>query len=110
MAPLVPAIPETTPIPLASLRQGQSGVMTSTHQLDAEDAALLRAMGLCTNSTLTIIRRGHPCVVAIGPSGTNGQSSGSGGAESKETCACGGTCRIGLAKDLAQRIFVTPVP
>ncbi len=86
------------PVPLASLRQGQTGIIAET-RLDADDAALLKAMGLCTAAAVKVVRPGHPCVVAVG---------GTGGVHS-DSCACGGTCRIGLAKGLAQQIFVTAV-
>jgi Fe2+ transport system protein FeoA len=90
--PVAATIPST--VPLSTLRQGQSGIITET-RLDPDDAALLRAMGLCTSAAVKIIRHGQPCVVAVG------------GINEDEACACGGTCRIGLARGLAERIFVT---
>jgi Fe2+ transport system protein FeoA len=88
------AIPDTDVVSLASLRQGQTGVIRET-QLDPDDAALLKAMGLCTSATVKVVRAGQPCVVAVGGAGEN--------------CACGGTCRIGLARGLAERVLVTVV-
>ena len=85
-----PVAAPPTPVPLSTLRQGQSGIITDTH-LDPDDAALLRAMGLCTSATIKIIRPGQPCVVAVG--GVSGSEG-----ENAESCACGGTCRIGLAR------------
>ena len=81
-------------VPLASLRQGDEGVICES-RLDTEDATLLKAMGLCTSATVKVVRAGQPCVVAVG-----------GGSES---CSCGGMCRIGLARGLAERIFVNVV-
>ncbi len=78
-------------VPLAGLRQGAEGVICES-RLDAEDAALLKAMGLCTSATIKVVRAGQPCVVAVGGAG--------------EACSCGGMCRIGLARELAERIFV----
>ena len=79
------------PVPLASLRQGAEGVICES-RLDAQDAALLKAMGLCTSAMVKVVRAGQPCVVAVGGAG--------------EACSCGGMCRIGLARGLAERIFV----
>lgn len=87
-APAAPAA-----VPLTRLRQGQTGVVRET-RLDADDAALLRAMGLCVNMTVRALRVGEPCVVALGGLGP-------------EHCACGGACRIGLARGLAERIYVS---
>ena len=81
-------------VALSSLRQGETGIVCES-RLDADDAALVRAMGLCLNATVKVVRTGHPCVVAIG--GVDGAA---------HVCACGGTCRIGLARGIAERIFV----
>lgn len=99
MPGLVAAPP--TQVPLSTLRQGQSGIITESH-LDPDDAALLRAMGLCTSATIKVIRPGQPCVVAVG--GVNGPDG-----TTAESCACGGTCRIGLARALADKILVSSV-
>lgn len=85
---------------LSALRRGEAGVICECG-LAADDAALLKAMGLCLNATVRVVRAGEPCVVAVG--GVNGM--GEGGA----TCTCGGMCRIGLAKGLAERIRVRVV-
>ena len=52
MAPAA-TIPATRLVPLASLRQGQTAVIAETH-LDVDDAALLKAMGLCTAAAIKI--------------------------------------------------------
>ena len=51
--------------------------------LDAKDAALLRAMGLSPNVRVRVCRRGTPCIVEI---------------VGREGCGC----RIGLAAELAR--------
>lgn len=91
----MPAVPVSC-VPLTQLRAGQTGVLVEA-QLEAGDAALLRAMGLCDRSTLRLCRLGEPCVVAVG-----GRL-----APDAKACTCGGTCRIGLARPLAERIFVS---
>ena len=72
------------------LRRGQTGVVREW-RVEAEDAALLKAMGMCTGSSVTVVRTGEPCVVAINEGGV---------------CACGGMCRIGLARGLAERVLI----
>ena len=85
---------------LTAMRPGEMGVICGS-RLSADDAALLRAMGLCDRATVRVCRLGEPCVVAVG--GVQGVGTGGGG----EGCTCGGSCRIGLARPLAERIFVT---
>lgn len=80
--------------PLTSLRAGETAIIRET-RLDTDDAALLRAMGLCLNATVRIFRIGEPCIVAVGGVGA---------------CKCGGMCRVGLAKPLAERILVEVKP
>jgi len=77
-------------IPLTSLRRGQQATITTNDQLDPADAQTLRAMGLRKHTTLTLCNTGRTTVVAIG-------------------CGCGCSCRIGIDKQLAQRINVTPL-
>lgn len=62
----------------------------AAEELDAEDAALLRAMGLRADCQVRVARTGQPCIVDIG-----------------NRAAC--PCRIGLARDLAQRVWVCRV-
>ncbi len=85
------------PVPLTTLRPGQTAVIAEA-RLDADDAALLSAMGLADHTRIKLCRLGEPCVVALG-----GES---GGADSRH-CHCNGHCRIGLARTMAERIFVT---
>ncbi len=89
---------QTNLIALSALRRGQEGVICES-RLDVDDAGLLKAMGLCTSAAVKVVRTGQPCVVAVGGVGGVGEAS----------CSCGGMCRIGLARDLAERIFVTVV-
>lgn len=83
------------PVPLSSLRPGQTAVIAQAG-LEADDAALLRAMGLCVRATVRMFRAGEPCVIAVGGVSTH--------------CKCGGMCRIGLARSLADRILVSVRP
>lgn len=81
---------------LAALGRGQEGVICES-RLEPDDAALLKAMGLCTHASVKVVRTGEPCVVAVGGVGEGA------------SCTCGGMCRIGLARGLAERIFVRVV-
>lgn len=80
---------------VTSLAEAQTGVCASVArtELEPKDAALLRAMGLTPNVRVRVCRRGTPCIVEI--VGREGQ-------------ACG--CRIGLAPELARRIFLSELP
>lgn len=64
--------------------------------MSTDDAALLRAMGLCDCALLTVARTGEPFVVTV---------TGVDGADCK--CHRAGGCRIGLSREMAQRIFVS---
>lgn len=84
-------------VPLSTLRRGQRAIIRATH-LAADDAALVRAMGMCDCALLTVARSGEPFVVTI---------SGVDGADCK--CHRAGGCRIGLARAMAERIIVSVV-
>ncbi len=90
-------------IPLSSLTPGKVGVVASLG-LAAADAAHVRAMGLHEQVRVRLCRAGEPCIVAVLPAmggcAGEGESSGS----SLPCCAS----RIGLARALAERIWVTP--
>lgn len=90
-----PIASASTPVALTSLRPGQTGVICEA-RLDPDDAALLRAMGLGDQVRIKLCRLGEPCIVALG------------NVEGRH-CHCHGHCRIGLARGLARRIFVTAV-
>jgi hypothetical protein len=80
-------------VAISELRCGEIGVVQEA-ALDASDAAFLRAMGLCNEARVRLARAGEPCIVTVG--GVGGD------------CGCrGSACRIGLARPLAERIFVT---
>jgi Fe2+ transport system protein FeoA len=82
-------------VPLATLSRGQRAVIRET-RMPTDDAALLRAMGLCDCALLTVARTGEPFIVTV---------SGVDGADCK--CHKVGGCRIGLARAMAERIFVS---
>lgn len=89
-APIPPASTQAAPAALTSLRPGQVGIVRDI-RLAPDDAALLRAMGLCLNATIRVFRVGSPCVVAVG---------------GVKPCKCGGMCRVGLARALAEHVYV----
>jgi Fe2+ transport system protein FeoA len=78
-------IKSTGSIPLTQMSRGQSGRV----QMDGttEEVKMLRAMGLRPNASVTMCRLGEPCIVSL-------------------SGACGGGCRIGLAKEIAGRVMV----
>lgn len=80
-----------TRIPLSQLRDGDCGTVCEC-ELQGYDGALLRAMGLCPNARVRLCRGGRRIIVAVGTAG---------GAEHGES-------RIGLARELADRIMVSP--
>lgn len=92
--------------PLTSLRPGQTAVIAES-RLSRDDAALLRAMGLCERTHIRVWRIGEPCVVAVG-----GMEAAAGGVvgPAPKLCHCAGHCRIGLARRLAEQIIVTVLP
>lgn len=68
-------------------RGGRARVSGST--LEPRDAQVLRAMGIRPDAELELCRLGEPCIVCVqGPGGSS--------------------CRIGLARRLAERVFVSP--
>ena len=78
-------IPSST-IPLTQLSRGQSGRV----QIDGfatDEVKMLRAMGLRPNASITMCRLGEPCIISL-------------------SGACGGGCRIGLAKEIAGRVMI----
>jgi Fe2+ transport system protein FeoA len=75
-------------IPLTQLTRGQRATV-NTSDLDEQDSKVLRAMGLRPDASVQMCRLGEPCIVSL-------------------SGACGGGCRIGLAKDIASRVMVTP--
>jgi len=110
-------------VPVTSLAVGALGIIDAgpgTSAVGADDAAMLRAMGLVPGATLRVCRQGSPCIVAVvsttmrmtTPADAAGGAStpaGTSGEPSCSACACGGS-RIGLAYDLAKRLFVRSLP
>lgn len=82
------AVQKAVSIPLTQLPRGSRGTVNADN-LDAADFATLRAMGLRPNATVEVCRLGQHCIVAL-------------------TGSCGGGCRIGIAKDLADRVMIKP--
>ncbi|MHA7813786.1 MAG: FeoA family protein [Phycisphaerales bacterium] len=80
--------PKQASIPLTHLARGQRATV-NTAQLDDQDSKMIRAMGLRPDASVQMCRLGEPCIVSL-------------------SGACGGGCRIGLAKDIASRVLVTP--
>jgi Fe2+ transport system protein FeoA len=97
--PATGSSPETGPVvALSTLNPGQVGRIVEK-RLDEADREVLRAMGLATACMVRLCRAGEPCIVAI--------LSGGRGADGAPAARLGATCcRIGLAKPLAERIFV----
>jgi Fe2+ transport system protein FeoA len=73
------------PIPLCDLALGDTA---RVHQADVDSstARFLRALGLTRVSELRLCKAGEPCIIQVR------------------------STRIGLSQDVAQRIFVVPVP
>lgn len=77
-----------TAIPLTQLKQGQRATIAcaAMEGLPDDHRCLLSAMGLGDSCELRVCRPGAPCIVQV--DGT----------------------RLGLARDVAERIMVTPLP
>lgn len=78
--------------PLTAWTAG-SIAQVSKVDLDASDAAMLRAMGLRAGAVVRLSKVGEPSVVEV---------------ISGHTCRCHCRCRIGLARDVASRVFLVP--
>lgn len=88
---------------MAQLRRGQTGVICES-KLAEDDAALLRAMGIAVDARIKLCRSGQPCIVAIGCACENGDADKGGVGRAKADRW--DSCRIGLARRLAERITV----
>jgi len=91
-SPAAPAPSGARAPPLSSLKRGQTATVHAS-TLTSVDQAYLQALGLRLNSRVRLCRVGEPCIVSVASAGSD--------------CGCGSTCRIGLAKALAQHIYVT---
>jgi len=77
---------ERRTIPLTQLTKGQRGrVMGEGNETD--EVRMLSAMGLRPDASVTMCRMGEPCIVSL-------------------SGACGGGCRIGLARGIAEKVMV----
>ncbi len=76
---------------LDQLRVGQTGEVVEA-RLEPKDAALLAAMGLRCHASVRVCRAGEPCIVSVLGGGSS--------------CSGAGNCRIGLARPLAEKIFI----
>ncbi len=91
--------------PLSELLPGSMAIVDSL-DMEAADAALLRAMGLGCSCHIKLCRAGHPCIVAVLTQMTGPQDPSQTVHESR---AAGFSCcssRIGLAQELAKRVMV----
>lgn len=89
----IPALPngsqaDSIGLPLTQLVPGQTGTVCGS-TLNPGDRRLLRAMGLRERVKIELCRLGEPCIVRV-----------MGG------CNC--SSRIGLARPVADRLFVQP--
>lgn len=75
-------------IPLTQLARGRKARVAEA-DLGADDLSVLRAMGLRPNASVEVCRHGQPCIVAL-------------------SGVCGGGCRIGLSREIADRVMVLP--
>ena len=113
-------------VPLSQFPVGAVAIVDALN-MDAPDAALLRAMGLGCSCHLKLCRVGHPCIVAVltelsnnvsaAPAGSGCSETiteqqlltGSTGAPRSPAFACCAS-RIGLSAELAARVMVRPLP
>ncbi len=94
MTALQPVEAAVQATPLSKLKPGQTAIVRGG-TLDASDAAYLRAMGVRPAALVRVCRLGHPCIIEVLSGG-------------RECCGLG-SCRIGLAKELAERVMVSDV-
>lgn len=91
--------------PLSELQPGTMAIVDSL-DMEAADAALLRAMGLGCSCHVKLCRAGHPCIVAVLTEMAGAQETCESAQDSR---AAGFSCcssRIGLAQELAKRVMV----
>ena len=75
-------------VSLTQIKRGDR-VQIDGCSLDGTCAAMIESMGLDRDAVVSVARIGDPCVVLVHH-------------------RCGGSCRIGLRKDLASQIKVRP--
>lgn len=76
-------------LPLTQLARGASACVLGT-DLDDEHAGHVESLGLEASARLSVCRIGDPCVVRVFDE-------------------CGGSCRIGLRREICRRIMVRPL-
>lgn len=86
LSPSAASQPPPVTIPLTQLQRGRKGRIAAS-DADSPDSAMLRAMGLKPQAEVRICRLGQPCIVAV-------------------RNQCGGGCRIGLDRAIADRVMV----
>lgn len=86
-------IAEIEPKPHTRLLDLERGTLAQIDgaALDTASASAIESMGLTRDALVSLSRVGDPCVVIVHQ-------------------PCGGTCRIGLRRQLADRIAVRPAP
>lgn len=103
------SVPAPPRVRLSDLKRGQTGVICEC-ELSSDDAALLRAMGLCLSARVRLCRAGEPCIVAIQCGRRTPRQIVEEATRRRRPVAGGGGwsgSRIGLARSLADRILVT---
>lgn len=80
-------------VELVSLGRGVTGRVSSA-DLEAKDAAYLRALGVRPNARVRVCRTGEPIIVEVLAAPGEGP------------CGCDCACRVGLSRELASRILV----
>ena len=75
--------------PLTQLARGESACVYRC-DLDEACAGLIGSMGLSETARISMCRMGDPCVVRVFD-------------------GCGGSCRIGLRREISRRIMVRPL-
>lgn len=80
--------PQTDSIPLAQLRRGEFARITCC-EAGGCCAQLIESLGLDRDALVSICRHGDPCIIRVHD-------------------RCGGSCRIGLRREISHRIMVRP--
>lgn len=79
-------LPDSGQLRISDLAEGQTAKIL--HAVGGEsELAYLKALGIEPGAEVRVCRAGSPCVLGLG-------------------LACGGSCRIGIGRDMARRILV----
>ncbi|KAA0217434.1 MAG: ferrous iron transport protein A [Leptolyngbya sp. PLA3] len=79
-------LPDSGQLRVSDLVEGQTAKVLQTIGGESE-LAYLRALGIEPGAEVRVCLAGSPCVLGLG-------------------LACGGSCRIGIGRDMARRILV----